>query len=217
MSHHEYLSNLCVITLSVFLMVPLLSTIAESCEDVFPPDSSDLWNTVTEFKNSMDIYETLKDDGWISEEVSFKDFDYILVLTQQLSRMYENVSTELILAMIAKESNFNPSAYFRGAYGCMQLKPIYHQKRMEQFLEEDHIFSTDDFYDIRLNIVTGMDYINYILTETNGDVVYALMWYNQGPTSASKDYLDDNHISDYAHDIVNLAAKLRPYLKEGSV
>lgn len=215
--NHEYLPNLCAIALSVFLMLPLLSTIAESCEEACPPDSSDLWNTAPEFNNSLDIYEMLKEDGWINESVSFRDFDYILVLTQQLSGMYENVSSELILAMIAQESRFNTNAYFLGAYGLMQLLPIYQQNRMEQFVEEEHVFTTDDFYNPRLNIVTGMDYVSYILGETKGDVAYALMWYNQGPTSASQDYVDKNRISDYAHNIINLAAKLRPYLEEGGV
>lgn len=217
MNHHDYLPNLCAIALSIFATFSLMAAIAKAYEDSVPPASNELWNTAIEFKNSLDIYEMLKEDGWISDEVSFKDFDYILALTDQLSSMYENISTELILAMIAQESRFDQYAYFHGAYGLMQLLPIYQQPRMEQFLEEDHLFTTDDFYDIRLNIVTGMDYVDYILGETKGDVAYALMWYNQGATSASKDYIDDNYISDYAHNIINLAAKLRPYLEEGSV
>lgn len=217
MNHCQYLPNLYAITLSLFLLVPLLDTIAQSYEESIPTDVYDLWDVVTEVKNSTDIYEMLKEDGWINDDVSFKDFDYILVLTQQLSGMYDNVEPELILAMIAQESRFNVNAYFHGAYGLMQLLPIYQQVRMEQFVEEGHLFTTDDFYNPRLNIVTGMDYIDYILGETKGDIAYALMWYNQGPVSASQDYLDDNYISDYAHNIINLAAKLRPYLEEGSV
>lgn len=208
MNHQTITANVVSICLCLIFFIPILMTVASAAEDSFTPSASDLDYGDVEMIDSLYIYNTLKEDGWIEPFVSFNDFDYILVLTRQLCDFTKNVESSLALAMIAVESRFNINAQRDSARGLMQLIPIYHQKRMEQFVEEGHIVDLDDFFDPRLNIMTGLDYIDEILEETRGNEEYSLMWYNQGPVSATRTYKDKGITSDYALTIVCLADKI---------
>lgn len=216
MNHN--LTTFCIsFAVILVFVIPIFSLIAFATEDISEPSSSDLWNCLSEFQESSDLYDMLSSEGWIDKDVTFPDFDYILVMANQICTMNPNVRLSLVLAMIAKESRFNANDEYKGAKGLMQLTDIIVDSRMPSFLEEDRLIVDKDIFDIRLNLATGIDYINYILEETDGDEVYALMWYNQGPTSASRDYLDELYISDYASDIVQLADRIEPYLITGRV
>lgn len=210
----------CVISFVLLLVfvAPIFSVIALAMEDIpepLEPSSNDLWNCLSEFQESSNLYDMLSSEGWIDEDVTFIDFDYILVVANQLCTMNQNVRLSLALAMIAKESRFNSICEYKDARGLMQITSLIVSDRMPPFVEEGHEVTVEDAFDVRLNLATGIDYINYILEETKGDEAYALMWYNQGPKSASKDYLDRVCISEYAIDIVTLADKIEPYLITG--
>lgn len=210
-------TKLIIIVISLYLMIPLISIFAKAFEDFAykKPDADDLWNVSMEKTNSFFLYEYLSDEGMIANSVTFGDFDYICVLTQQLCTMTKNVDPEVALAMIAVESNFDKDCKTGRARGLMQLVPLYQSNRMEQFVEKDHQIDLDDFFNPRLNIMTGLDYMDYLLDETGGDIDYALMWYNQGPISASKDYLDKLHISSYAKKVTNLSTHIKTFLEKG--
>lgn len=205
-----------VFVLALYLLVPILSLCVEAFEDSAykKPDAYDLWSVGADQNNSFFLYEYLSSEGMIANDVTFGEFDYISVLTQQLCTMTENVKPEVALAMIAVESNFDKDCKTGRARGLMQLVPIYQSNRMEQFVEKGHQIDLDDFFDPRLNIMTGLDYMNYLLNETGGDLDYALMWYNQGPVSASKDYLDKLHISSYARKVGELSKHIKTFLRE---
>lgn len=205
MNQHEILSNLTAIFFCLLLLIPVLSMVAVASDESMPVSPSDLWYDDIEYIDSKYIYDELRKEGWINSDVSFNDFDYILVLTRQLSGLTRNVESSLALAMIAVESRFDVNAKNDSARGLMQLIPIYHQDRMEQFVEEGHLVDLDDFFNPRLNIMTGLDYMDYILEETRGNEEYALMWYNQGALSASRTYKDKGITSDYATTIISLA------------
>lgn len=200
-----------------FFLCPIFDSIAKAVGESYNPSSNDLWNCLQEFQESSNLYDMLSDNGWIENDVTFKEFDYILVMTDQICSMNQNVRLSLVLAMIAVESRFDSTTEYLGARGLMQLMRGTAESRMPAFLEDGHIITEDDMFDTRLNLATGIDYINYILEETKGNEAYALMWYNQGPKSGSRDYLDKGIISKYASSIISLANDIEPYLiaKEG--
>lgn len=154
------------------------------------------------------IRNYLIDNGWVDERVTKDDFEYITQLAIHLSSYYEDISPALTLAVITQESKFYHYDEYNGALGLMQLLPSYHSDRLICCLEEDERYSKNLFFDPRLNIMTGLDYLHQLLEEVNGDIPYALMCYNQGPSSAYKTYVKNGIISDYAKNIVKLSEEL---------
>lgn len=150
----------------------------------------------------------LIDNGWVDERVTKDDLDYITQLAVHLSSYHKNISPALALATIAQESKFYKYDEYEGALGLMQLLPSYHTDRLVQCLEDDERYSQDLFYDPRLNIMTGLDYLNQLVNECNGDIPYALMCYNQGPESAYRTYKKAGIISDYAKQIIKLSEEV---------
>lgn len=168
-------------------------------------DAYDLYSYLEEIDNSKDIYDYLVANGWIREGVTFDEFDYILVLTEQLTNETE-LRHSLILAQIAVESRFYQYDKYDHAYGYMQLMPIYHSKRMEQFVEEGHLVDLDDFYNPRLNIATGIDYMEELMDESGGMEAVALTKYNQGYFRGTT--------NSYAKEILDLSYEIEKFLNE---
>lgn len=214
---NNHLTTYCVAAaLLIICFFPIFSQLAYASEEIREPSSSDLWNCLSEFQESSALYDMLSEEGWINDDyVTFLDFDYILVMADQICTMNPNVRLSLVLAMIAKESRFDTYCEYNGARGLMQLMMPTAREYMQPFVEEGHEVCEEDCFDVRLNLAAGIDYINYILGVTEGDEAYALMWYNQGPKSASRDYVDNGYTSDYALDIKTLANKIEPYLLIG--
>lgn len=161
-----------------------------------------------------DLKRYLKENGWVDARVTDEQFEYELLLCQQLSTTTKSVSPALAIAMVAQESKFYPDCEYEGAIGCMQLLPKYHQHRLEYICEEP---TFDKWYDPRLNIQCGLWYMDELMSDEYacGDTTYALMMYNQGPTSASKTYLGSNIVSDYASNIIALKNDLEEILVKG--
>lgn len=207
MNHQTITANVVAIFLCVVIFVPTITMLADAAYDFYHPnDVYDLAIDIVEMKESHDIYNYLVDNEWINQnKVSYKQFDYILVLSNQLCTMSRNVRLPLLLAQIAVESRFDIYDEYEGAIGLMQLLPIYHQSRMEKYVENGHIIDLDDFYNPRLNIATGLDYMDEILDDVDGNETYALMIYNQGPASAKRTYINKGITSNYVKDILALA------------
>ncbi|MBF0610404.1 MAG: transglycosylase SLT domain-containing protein [Magnetococcales bacterium] len=84
-----------------------------------------------------------------------------------------DVNEELIRAIIAEESHFNPHARSReGAMGLMQLMP-----RTAKALGVQRPFHPED------NIMGGTLYVRRLLERYDGDLKLALTAYNWGPTN----------------------------------
>lgn len=216
MNNSVALARLITIVLSIYLAVLFIAVFAKAYDNSTynKADVYDLWSVGKQQYDSHVLYNYLNSEGLIVDGLSFSDFDYICVLTQQLCTMTKSVKPELALAMIAVESNFDINCKTGSARGLMQIIPIYHSKRLEQFVEEDHQVDLEDFFDPHLNVMTGIDYMDYLLDKTNGDTAYALMSYNQGLTSASKRYLDEGHISSYARKVMSLSKDIKTFLGE---
>jgi soluble lytic murein transglycosylase-like protein len=81
-----------------------------------------------------------------------------------------NVDPELIRAVIAAESGYNPSATSRkGAQGLMQLMPNTAQQ-----------LGVHDAYNAKENLEAGVRYLRALLDKYNGDLDKALAAYNAG-------------------------------------
>ena len=209
----DNLSNtIAIVFVSLTLVSFVLSPVASAWSDAtyYPTSACDMWNidAFREHIKERAILNYLRDNGWVKEYVDDNQLDYILVLVQHLSAYYDNLDPWLIIAQIAVESRFDTDAYNNGARGLMQLLPMYHEDRLIQFIEEDERYSRDLFYDERLNIITGMDYMSYILGDVEGDETYSLMWYNQGAVSACDEYVHNGITSTYAKDILKLRDNL---------
>lgn len=216
MNQQAITSHVVAIVLAFFLVVPLLDVLADaSTINLYrQPSSADLYTVADQIESSYAVWVLLKNKGFLVDDLSYEDFDYICVLTQQLCQSTKHVKPSLALAVIAIESNFDASAQNGNARGLMQLIPAYHYDRMSYFVENPDSISTDDFFNPRLNIATGLDYLDSILDATDENVKYSLMWYNQGPISASKSYLDDHHVSSYAKAVRKLSNEIRYLLRE---
>jgi soluble lytic murein transglycosylase-like protein len=87
-----------------------------------------------------------------------------------------NVRPELLRAMIAVESRFDPLAVSRrGARGLMQLMP-----------ETAKRFTVGDLFDPRTNVLAGAQYLRLLLDLFHNDVELALAAYNAGEQSVIK-------------------------------
>lgn len=156
----------------------------------------------------------LRENGWVSESVDDDQLEYELLLIEQLSSTTDHVPASLAIAQVAQESRFDPNAENNGAIGLMQIIPNYHQNRLDNICEEPTV---DKWYEPRYSIAVGLSYMDELLSNDYacGDKTYALMMYNQGPTSGTKTYLAKGIVSDYALAIINLKNQLDTIIEKG--
>lgn len=163
------------------------------------PTVLEQWNTLEEFESTAQLVNLLTERDWVSKSVSIQELDYILVLAKQLSsEFFPTVPTELVLAVISVESSFRPDLLgFNDDSGLMQVIPKFHKERIRKYLIDE----SSDIFDPRVNLSTGMDYLEELLAETEGDIALTLMCYNEGPSRAKKRYFN-GVVSGYAEEVI---------------
>lgn len=181
------------------------------------PRAVDLWNVSLDELSINHVCRYLVENGWVSENVDEETFHYEVTMIMQLSDQFDNVTPGFALALAANESRFRPDALSqRGARGLFQMLPSYHSDRLIQYMEEDEPYSDDCFYDPLLNIMAGMDYLNYILGKVDGLRVLgevdglrtaAVMWYNEGPTRGMSRF-EQGIVSPYAKKVCALSEEI---------
>jgi len=128
----------------------------------------------------------------LSKYVSKKYFidpkaaDYILTETIKTSEKY-NLETTLLLAIVAKESRFNPIAYsIAGAKGLVQYMPKAHPEKLEKYTSDSNkLISMSETLQI------GGQILREYLNKFNNNVVLALQQYNGSLYDNQKKYSTD--------------------------
>lgn len=96
-----------------------------------------------------------------------------------------NIDPVLVVSLIYVESSFNRKALSnKNAKGLMQLLPD-----TAEYIKRKSRKDVDDaknLFDVETNIKLGIAYLDYLITKTNGNVEYALIAYNMGPSNLNK-------------------------------
>ena len=197
LNKEELLKNVAIILVYVTLIVIAITPIALARS--FESDIYDQWNTLSEFEDTYRLRNFLIEKDWIYDDISLKDIDYILVLTEQCSKeFFPNVPTSLVLAIISVESGFNKDLIgFNKDTGLMQIIEKWHKERIKKYMYDENV----DLCDPRLNIMVGMDYLEELLEKGKGDVEFAVMAYNMGAERAWESY-GKGRLSSYAKQVL---------------
>ena len=135
---------------------------------------------------------------------------YDVPLTEDLQNIIIDVSETcgvdpaLVLAVIEKESGYNPDAAGDNgrSQGLMQIWRSFHEKRMEKL-------GAVNLYDPRDNVIVGIDILAEKL-EKYEDTEKALIAYNAGDAGAKKHYFSKGVYSNgYSRAVIEIAEKVR--------
>ena len=143
-----------------------------------------------------------------AKEVTLKDVTYYDVpLSYSLQRyIYEvcadkEVPVSLVIAMIDKESQFNPEAVSdTGDYGLMQINKINHETLEEQYRAADML-------DPYQNVFCGVKMMGSYIKAYDGDYNKALMAYNMGDYGAKKAWENGIKSTSYSESVLALMQK----------
>ena len=112
--------------------------------------------------------------------------------TEQIAKQY-GVEVDLILALVKRESTFNPKAISRnGAVGLLQLMPLTAQglglkvPSYQNVRKPTPDASVDERFHPRKNLDAGVRYLDEMLERYNGDYSLSLAAYNVGPGKVRK-------------------------------
>lgn len=125
--------------------------------------------------------------------------DYIL----EVCGAYPSVDPDLVKAIIKVESNFDPYASHPAdsCVGLMQVSTKWHTKRAQ-------LLGVRNLWDPYGNILTGVDILNDLLKESNGDVEWALTVYNAGYKVANS-CRQRGETWGYAREVLSLRDSLK--------
>lgn len=135
---------------------------------------------------------------------------YDVPLTEDLQDIIIDISEKrgvdpaLVLAVIEKESGYNPDASGDNgrSQGLMQIWRSFHEKRMEKL-------GAVNLYDPRDNVIVGIDILAEKLDKYE-DVEKALIAYNAGDAGAKKHYFSKGiYSSSYSRAVLKIAEEIR--------
>lgn len=169
-----------------FLIGLIVGACSFSSEAISPPEET-LAFTDRELVSLIEKETTVPAETSKMIEVTEPQKEYFDVpLSNELQDYIDEVSLkysvpcELVYAMIEVESNFRPNIVSStDDYGLMQINKINHEWLSEAL-------GITDFLDPKQNILSGVYMISQHLEATDGDMVLALMRYNNGATGAKR-------------------------------
>ena len=114
----------------------------------------------------VQVYEAILDrNPKVDRSVAFKIAQTVVIVSDGYG-----IDHWLVIAIMEKESNFNPRAKsYMGARGLMQVMP---------FWADDYGVRVSDLYDIETNIDVGIGILDFYLDECGWDVLCALGKYH---------------------------------------
>ncbi|HYN76285.1 MAG TPA: lytic transglycosylase domain-containing protein [Lamprocystis sp. (in: g-proteobacteria)] len=123
--------------------------------------------------------------------------DQVHAMIDEVARQF-GVERQLVRAVVAAESNFNPHAVSRvGAVGLMQVMPA--------TAGDYGVKSTAALFDPKTNLKTGTRHLKRLLDKYNGDYGRVIMAYNAGEGVVDR---TNNHVTyretlDYTEAVIN--------------
>lgn len=146
------------------------------------------------------VLEVAVPEEKIEEPKSLTQQEEIELHIQNIVSLYPNLSTNLINAVIWRESRYDPNVknYNGTCVGLMQLSIKWHSDRAQKL-------GVKDLYDPYGNILTGCDLLSELLESYSLEM--ALMTYHGGYPYAQK-HQEAGTIDQYTKDILSYAKQL---------
>lgn len=161
-----------------------------------PAKEVTLTKTVEVPAYNSDKLPTLKDVTYYDVPLSYSLQRYIYEVCAD-----EEVPVSLVIAMIDKESQFNPEAVSdTGDYGLMQINKINHETLKEQYRAADVL-------DPYQNVFCGVKMMGSYIKAHDGDYNKALMAYNMGDYGAKKAWENGIKSTSYSESVLALMQK----------
>ncbi|GIW22760.1 MAG: hypothetical protein KatS3mg068_1767 [Candidatus Sericytochromatia bacterium] len=144
-------------------------------------------DTSYKYLSNDSYYKFIKNNSYKLEDEKINKY---IAYIDKYSKEY-NIDPRIILALIAKESNFRESVVSSaGAIGLGQLMPLT-AKDMGV-----------DPYNPEENIKGTIKYLSWLLKINNGDLFKSLASYNIGPNAVNKADKIPTSVEKYANDIL---------------
>lgn len=119
-----------------------------------------------------------------------------------------NIDPLLIIALIQVESDFqNTALSHKGARGLMQLLPgtaAYIHAKNDKGLKD-----ISNLFDMETNIKLGTAYMDYLLKKTKGNLEYALIAYNMGPSNMYRAIRQNKLPKTYSNKVLMVYSDLQ--------
>lgn len=210
MKHEKYLTLLFVMCmLSYFMMVNLSYTAA--AEDIINHNPKGIY-VVKKEGLVYDLRDNfIREKELISyiQELTGLEYDDCEFIINECNR--KNMDPFIILGLIKRESNFNPSAEGKaGERGLGQLMENTARAVAENL---GYIYDKDKLFDPRYNLKLTITQLSYLLRLYNNDTHMALTAYNRGQQGLA-DYMEKSDnlntaASDYSDKIMQYAKEYK--------
>lgn len=193
----------CIIVLDIYVRIEARA--AKKFEQI---EKTDATTIIKEERVEEDVI-TIEQPNLVIETIPTKTYydvplsedlqDYIFALCEE-----RGVDPAIVIAMIGKESVYNPDAVGDGgnSLGLMQIQPRWHKERMKR-LETSNLFNPYD------NVEVGIDLIAELMAKGKS-IEWVLMAYNGGASYANEK-LALGIVSDYANTVLTNAKTLNTY------
>ncbi|WP_188020317.1 lytic transglycosylase domain-containing protein [Deferribacter autotrophicus] len=134
---------------------------------------------ISKYNQIIDINNVLT--YFTNGNVRYSTMDIAYTIVDESTK--NNIDPYLVLSLILTESSFNHRSISRkGAIGLMQILPntAYY---ISKFNDDIDISHKKELFDPITNIKIGVSYFAYLLKKYNGNIKYAIIAYNLGPSN----------------------------------